>query len=276
MGFSQESGYTPVSISSLMLIVMNNINAQFGTSYTAETFVGTNFYKYFYALIQELQKSEVKTSEIFLKLQQYFAITNERISRPAVTSPGVIEKLESEGYTCSIKPMIEEDAGKVHICVDVDDGADDYAETKLDICTIIKSSIVAGSVTIGDQTETIALSNGQAFDFSYSLPNRIPVALRLTIPLSENNQVLIKSPEEIKQTLMNNITARYRLGKNFEPQRYFSLADAPWAASVLLEWTDDVTDGVIDDTPDWDDGVYDAAFDDLFEIDLALISVVES
>jgi len=48
------------------------VNTQFGQSYTMDTFIGTNLYKYFYALAQLLQENEVKTSEIFLKLQQYF------------------------------------------------------------------------------------------------------------------------------------------------------------------------------------------------------------
>ena len=38
--------------------------------------IGTNFYKYFYALAQRIQTNEIKTSEIFLKLQDYFKYTN--------------------------------------------------------------------------------------------------------------------------------------------------------------------------------------------------------
>lgn len=287
MGFSLDEGYTPLTIEQMLITdsesVMNNINVQFGTSYTAETFVGTNFYKYFYALIQRLQQSEVKTSEIFLKLQDYFAITNERISRPVVTSPGLIEALENfesdlapEGYIASVKPMIEADAGKVHICVDVDDSDPDYADIKTEICEIIKNSVVAGAVTQGTETETIVLSNGQSFDFKYALPNRIPVGLRLTTNLSVNNQFAIETPEAQKQKIIDNIEDKYRLGRNFEPQRYFTTVDAPWASDVLLEWTDDVTDGELDVTPTWHDEVYEAEFDDLFEISLALISVVEN
>lgn len=276
MSFSQENGYVPSSIETLMDLVRQGINTSFGTSYTSETFIGTGWYKYFYVLIQKLQQNEVKTSEIFVKLQEYFNVTNERISRPVVTNPGLIEKLEAEGYIASVKPMIEGDAGKIHVCVDVDDDAEDYAETKLDICTIIKDSTVAGAVTQGTEEETIVLSNGQSFDFKYNLPNRIPVWLKLTVTLSENNQVVILPPDEIKLNLLQNILARYRLGKNFEPQRYFGLTDAPWASDVLLEWTDDVTDGVLDDTPTWNTDVYDAAYDDLFDVALERITLVEA
>jgi hypothetical protein len=90
----------------------------------------------------------------------------------------------------------------------------------------------------------------------------------LTITLSENNQAVIKSPEEIKAALLVNIAAKYRLGRNFEPQRYFSVVDAPWASDVLLEWSDD--------NATWHDEVFDAAFDDLFECDLADITLIEA
>ncbi len=269
MGFAQESGYTPSSIESLMASVMANVNTQFGTTYTTETFLGTNFYKYFYSLIQRLQQNEVKTSEIFLKLQQYFVITNEKISRPVVTSPGIVEALDAAGYVGSVKPMIDADAGKISICVDVDEDADDYEDVKLAINTLIKNSTVGGVVTQGSEVTPLVLTNGQSFDFKYDLPNRIPVHLRLTITLSENNQVVVGDPDDVKAALLANVMARYRLGRNFEPQRYFSVVDAPWAAVVLLEWSDD-------DEDNYYTNVNDADFDDLFEVALERIHLVET
>jgi hypothetical protein len=282
MAFSQDNGYVPATIAEIMDALMAGINTQFGTTYTTETFIGTNFYKYFYSLAQRLQENEVKTSEIFAKLQQYIATTNEMISRPVVTNPGVLENLESEGYICSIKPMINADAGKISICVDKTVASGDwedsagYATDKLAVCGIIKDSTVAGAVTQGTESSTLTLTNGQAFDFKYCLPNRIPVALRLTTVLSENNQLPVGDPDDTKLLLLANIAADYRLGKNFAPQRYFAVEDAPWAQSVLLEWTDDVTAGVVDGGAVWHSTVYDADFDDLFVVSLALIELVET
>jgi hypothetical protein len=388
MGFASESGYTPSTIQTMMLSVMANINTQFGTSYTAETFVGTNFYKYFYALMQKAQENEVKASEIFLKLQDYIELTNERISRPVVTNPGVIEKLSTEGWVASVKQPSEAEAGEIHICVDADDGdhaagdvvitsfanlidgTDDtvtigataftaqsgaatpgdatfqaatsneatatslaaqinahatagalvranafgamvrlralaggtagnsvvltyqqlgtgigatvtgsgtleggtasatYEDDREAICEIIKDSTVAGCVTQGTETEAIVLTNGQSFDFKYFLPNKIDALLRLTLTLSENNQVVIDSPEDVKAALIANIDAKYNLGRNFEPQKYFSVVDAPWCSQVLLEYS-------LDDGTTWLSAVYDAEFDDLFLYPLLNISVVE-
>lgn len=268
MGYADESGYTPATIEDIMTAIMTEINSQFGTSYTYETFVGTNFYKYFYALAQRVQQNEIKTSEIFEKLQQYFKVTNEAISRPVVTNQGLISALGEIGYVASVKPMIEADAGKINICVDVDDTHEDYADFQDAIAEVIKNSTVAGAVTQGTESTSIVLTNGQSFDFKYHLPNRIDVLLKLTITTSENNQSVIKSPDDIKADLLLNIANNYKLGKNFEPQKYYSLSDAPWASTVLLEWSDD-------DGDNWYSEFYDADFDDLFETPLENITLVE-
>lgn len=388
MGFSQENGYEVVSMNAMMNALMLKINDQFGLEYTTETFLGTNYYKYFYALAQRMQENEVKTSEIFLKLEQYIDVVNARISRPVNTNPGIIEKFLAEGYTASVKPMIEADAGKIHICVDVNDGVhaegtvtitnfanlvsgtDDgiqvgatvfvaqtgsvtpggatfqaassnaltaqsladqinahavaslvvrayvlgavvtikalqggtggnsiallydendsnvgatvtgagtltggvtnalYADIKTAICLLISQITVGGVVTQGLESEAVVLSNGQSFDFKYSLPNRIDVLLKLTITLSENNQTVIGDPDDVKNTLIDQIAQRYSLGKNFEPQKYFSVSDAPWASQVLLEYS-------FDEGATWSSDVYDADFDDLFTFGLADITIVE-
>jgi hypothetical protein len=266
MSYSNLNGYSAASIETIMTAIMTEINTQFGTTYTYETFVGTNFYKYFYALVQRAQENEVKTSEIFVHLQQYFAITNESIQRPVGTSPGVIEALEREGYIAAVKPMIDADAGKIHICVDLDDADPDYADDKLAVCEIIKDSISAGVVSQGTEVENIVLTNGQAFDFKYNLPTLIPCDLKLTLTLSENNQNVILSPEEIKEKLIQNISAKYRVGKNFEPQTYFQIADAPWCSAVKLEY--DIGSGFVST-------IYDADYDDKFEILLENVTLVE-
>lgn len=276
MSFASDSGYLPLTIEQMMSYVRENVNVQFGTTYTDETFLGTNFYKYFYALIQRLQENEVKTAEIFNRMQEYFMITNEKIQRPNTTHPGIFDYFQSEGYFVSTKPPIDADAGKAFICVDVDSAAPNYAATRLEICNIVKDCVVAGVVSQGTESENITLANGQSFAFKFNLPQRIPVFLRLTLTLSANNEYAIASPDVIKQTLLNNIEAKYSLGKNFEPQRYFSVLDAPWAAQVLLQWTDDVTGGVLDPTPTWHSEVYQAGYDEVFTFDLTHIIIVET
>lgn len=268
MSFSSENGYIPETFNALMNRMRVGVNAQFGTSYTEASFVGTNFYKFYYPIVQELQASEVKTSEIFAKLQNYFAVTNEELFRPASTPEGIIDRLSEIGYVASVRPMVEEDAGEIAVCVDVDDGAEDYAEQRLSINTVLKNCVVGGVVCDGDQTDSITLSNGQSFDFSFNLPSKIEPLLRLTITLSENNMFAIDTPEVIKERLLDNIEERYRLGLNFEPQKYFTISDAPWAAEILLEYS-------VDEGENWSSDVIDAAFDDLYVILLENVSLIE-
>lgn len=269
MSFSSTSGYIPSSINALMSIVRENINTQFGTTYTEETFLGTNFYKYFYALIQKLQENEIKTSEIFLKLQEYFRITNERILRPNTTAPGIVDYFGSKGFLVSVKPPLDADAGKLFICVDVDDEAEDYEATKLELCNYVKDCCVAGVISQGTEEEEITLANLQAFTFKYNLPDRVPTLLKLTITQSENNQFVIQSPDWIVERLIENIEARYKLGMNFEPQRYFSVVDAPWAAAVLLQYS-------IDDGENWLSAVFDAEYDEVLTFGPDDITLVEA
>ncbi len=269
MSFAQDTGYVPLSIPQLMDVVRVNVNTQHSTSYTAETFIGTNFYKYFYGLIQRLQENEVKTSEIFQRLQEYFVITNERLSRPNTTAPGIVDYFAARDYLVSVKPPLDADAGKLFVCVDVDDGADDYADQKLALCGYIRDCCVGGVISQGTETEELTLSNSQAFTFKYNLPDKIPVLLKLTLTLSENNDFAIQSPEWVKERLMENIAAKYKLGKNFEPQRYFSVVDAPWASEVLLEWSDDAGSN-------WSDDVFDADYDEVYDFAAGDISIVEA
>ncbi len=121
----------------------------------------------------------------------------------------------------------------------------------------------------GDQVESIALTNGQSFDFKYSLPTRIPVHLKLTLTLSENNQIAVGDPDDVKAQLLFQVRERYRQGKNFEPQRYWQQSDSPWASEVLLEWSDD-------DEMTYYDNIYDADFDDVFDVKLSRIHLVEA
>ncbi len=269
MPFSSENGYVPISIETMIDSVRQNVNTQFGTTYTTDTFIGTNFYKYFYALIQRLQENEVKTSEIFLSLQQYFDVTNETILRPAVTPEGMLEAFAESDYTVSIKAPIVGDAGKLYLCALLDDGDDNYPTDKLAVCTLLKQYCVAGVVTQGTETETLVLTNGQAFDFKFTLPDTIVTKLRLTNTTSDNNQTIIKSTADIKADLLANIAARYNLGKDFEPQKYYSLTDAPWCSQVVLEWS---TDG----GSTYHTTVRASDFDELLTFALSDITLVEA
>ncbi len=267
MGFAQDSGYTPASFEEIMSFIREGVNTQFSASYTEETFVGTNWYKYAYQIAQRVEQGEIKTSEIFQKLQLYIQLTNERIQRPSVSYPGLIESFEANDFIASVKPPEEVDAGKIFICVLLDDAADDYAEKKLEVCNLIKDFVAAGMISMGTEVESITLSNGQEFDFKFNLPVKTPILLRLTGTKSRNQVLTVPADEVIRQQIFDNVNARYRLGWDFEPERYYGVSDALWANDVTLEWSDD-------DGANWHPEVFVAEYTDLYTFGLEDISVV--
>lgn len=141
-----------------------------------------------------------------------------------------------------------------------------YAAKKLEVATLIKDFVVAGLVSEGPQVQSITLSNGQSFDFKFYLPERTPILLKVTASPSLNSLITIPSDEDIREEVFAQANERYRLGWNFEPQRYFNLSDAAWAEELKLEYS-------LDGGDTWSDDVFDAAFDDLFTFGLEDIEV---
>lgn len=267
MSFSSQNGYTPASVGEIFNFIRTKVNDIFHTDYSETDFVGTNWYRFAYVIVQRIQTGEIKTSEIFTKLQEYIALTNERIQRPSVSYPGLVDSFAANGYLVAVKQNELADAGKLSVCVDTDETAPDYAEKKLAICTLLKDFVAAGTVFTGTETEDITLSNGQSFPFKFHLPNEIPVLLRLTLTVSENNLLLVDDDETVRDLLYDRLLAMYRVGLNFEPQRYFSTAQAPYASVVTLEWSDD-------DGATWSALVFDADFDDKFTFDRDDLQVI--
>jgi hypothetical protein len=267
MSFSSQNGYVPVSMGEIMNFIRENVNTVFGTDYAEADFVGSNWYRFSYVIAQRMLESENKTAEIFTKLQDYIASTNERIQRPSVSYPGLVDSFEANGYLISVKENDVEDAGTLSVCVDVDGEHEDYAATKVDICNLLKDFVVAGTVFTGDQVESVTLTNGQSFDFKYHLPDETPILLKLTLTISDNNLITVPDDETVRDLLYSRLQSLYRVGLDFEPQRYFSTAQAPYASTVLLEYT-------VDDGENWLSSVYDADFDEKFTFDLDDLQVI--
>lgn len=267
MSFEQDSGYTARTFEEFMDALRLGINTQFSTSYDSETFVGTNWYKYFYPLVQEALRNEIKAAEIFSKLQEYIASTNEEILRPTVSYPGLIDTFESEGFIASLRPPVGSLAGYMGVCVDTDESAGSYGEVRLQICNLLKDYVAAGMVFQGTETETLTLTNGQNFPFSYYLPTRIPIILKATLNVSENTQLTVPDDIAIRTQIFDAINERYQLGLNFEPERYANVDEFPWAASVLLEYSTD--NGL-----NWESSVADLTFVELYTFGLEDIQIV--
>lgn len=267
MSFASENGYVPVSFEAMMELIMNGLNAQFDTGYTTETFLGSNHYKYFYVLVQRVMENQNKTAEIFAKLSQYISSTNLKIQRPSVSLPGLIDSFESKGYVISVAKTTSVDPGEIEITVQLDNTLPNYAAKKIEVAKLLSEFVVAGMVTKGTEVTPIVLSNGQSFDFKFRLPYIFETLLRLTVTQSENQSVSLPTDEQLRLQLFNNLNARYRLGWDFEPQRYMTIPDLPWASDILLEYS-------IDDGSTWSSDVYTSPADVLFKYSVEDMEVI--
>lgn len=267
MSFEQDNGYTPRTFEQFMESLRLGVNAQWQTTYDSETFIGTNWYKHFYPLVQEALKNETKSGEIFSKLQEFIASTNEEILRPTVSYPGLLDAFQSEGYIASLRPPAGSLAGYIGVCVDTDESVGSYPEVRLHICGLLKDYVVAGMVFQGTEFETLTLTNGQNFQFGYYLPDRIPILLRLTAHVSENTLLTIPDDTTLRGEIFNSINQKYKLGLNFEPGRYANVDDFPWAGSVVLQYS-------IDGGDNWLSSVADLNFDDLYTFGLEDIQII--
>lgn len=265
MSYAQDTGYTPRTVEEILEEWREEINDQFDTTYDAQTFVGSKHYQYFYRAAQMVQRGEVKTSQIFQKLQDYIATTNDRIQRPTTTYPGLVEALEDAGYSASIKPPAYEDRGTVSICIDVDDTDPDYPAIKQELLELISTFIAGGMVFMGTETGDVVISNGQNFPFAYFLPTKRRTYMRVTLKKSDNSNVEIPDDVTLRTLVRDNVLARYQLGWDFEPERYLTQAEVLWASDLKIEYSFNLFG--------WDVDVYQASFDELLQVALGDIQI---
>lgn len=266
MSYSTDQNYVPETLADIMARFMQGVNQRFGTSYTAETFVGTGFYKYFYEVAQNILAAENTFAEAYAKLQDYFRHTNETIAIPKTPREGLIKTFKDAGYVISIEPQTQQNAGTLGVCVLVDTAAETYAAQKAQILTMLKDYTVAGLYYAGTERGEVTLSNGQVFEFGFYPPAKKEASLKLDITLSKNSTILADKEDEVKDKLLANLAQLYTLGNNFEPEKYFTISrDAPYASAVKLQWK---TDGA------YSGDIYQANFKDLWLFSKERIEVV--
>jgi hypothetical protein len=260
MPFNTEFGYVPETVNALIARLVPYINVQFGTTYTYESFQGTNFYRFVYSIAQLMYETEVDTGEIYNKLQDYFRITNEQIEVPRTPLQGLIEEFDKISLDASFD---QSTPGELGTCVnvgvaDIDAGAN--AALKASIIEVLALYTVAGLTYAGAKTGNYTFSNGQTFAYKFDVPVEVPVLIRATITISTNNQSRVFTTEEVRTIIDDNIKEKYALGNNFEPEKYLTAADVPFAATILVEYS-------LDDGSNYLTEVYEADFKDLITYD---------
>jgi hypothetical protein len=276
MSFSATNGYTPRTFDEIIAAFVTLINTSFGTTYTAESIVGSNFYKYFYASAQLILANEIEFAEAYLKLQDYIRQINAKISQPVVTSDGIVDYFHTEGYEASVAQASDGSAGYVFVCLNLDSDDSTYSDDKDACLELLKNCIVGGARCVGDETGEVTLSNGQSFEFAFALPTITETLLRVEIEVSRNTNIVAETQSEIAAIVfdkMNEVQDNgkklYSLGLDFEPDKYATPEMFPYASRIVTTYSTNSGSSYVGT-------VFEAAYDDLLNIPLENIEVILS
>ena len=221
-------------------------------------------------------QSEAQTAELSAKLTDFIRTANEKINLPKSTIDGFIsamKKSESDGglgLDCTIKNITNPaEAGHLFLVVDTDSGAEDYAVTKQKIIEKMAAWLTVGLYFEGSETGTRQAINGQVFDYAYDLPTPVNIKVRVTVTASANAKTPILNENQIRDIFNANFAALYRLGLDFEPEKYLEIArDLPFASDILLEYSED-------GGTNWDDQPRSMAYNEKINITDPATIVVE-
>lgn len=239
MSFNLQNGYNPRDFDGIVSEFRQSINREYGQNLAAEQFKGSNWYKLIYSASQLIETVEGNISELSNKMIDYIRKTNEDIQLPKSTIDGLQEHLLSDlGLISSVKPSTASDAGKLYIAVDVDNTASDYAEIKQNILKSLKKYCTAGLYFTGSERGDLVASNGQSFTFAYDLPQIVNMKIKIDVTISDNTTSLILNSAQIKKIFEENFKNFYRLGYDFEVEKYLDTRnDLPFASKILIQWS---------------------------------------
>ena len=258
MSFDIENGYSPRTFEDILAEYTTAINNRFGTSYTPESIVGTDWYKYAYSNIQIVMNVENRIAEISTKIQDYITYINDSIKLPKSSPDGLMQALQNDlGVISSIRPVDNEsDAGHLLLACDVDTSAEDYADLKQRIFDKIGECCTTGLYFPNTQTErgTFTAINGQDFPAAYALPVLKEFYVKITVTVSRNTKLFIPIELQVVNLFTEKFNAAYRFGYDFEPDIYLCQDDLPWASEIKVEYSTDNTD--------WQTEVYKAAYNE--------------
>lgn len=239
MTYTVTNGYSPRSYETILAECVQVVNEQFGTSYTSQSFTGTNLWKYLYATIQGLMTVENNIAELGVKLQDYIRTQNEELIIPTSSENGFTALLQRElGLIASFKPTeSSSDAGQIHLAIDIDNTAEDYENKKQQIFDLMAEHLGAGLFYNGTEKGQVTELNGQAFNYAFDLPTDMPLKVKIQVKVSENTNLFVETTNKIKEKFLNNFARAYRLGYDFEPQAYLCKDDLPFASEIKVTYS---------------------------------------
>jgi hypothetical protein len=146
---------------------------------------------------------------------------------------------------------------------------EDYADLKQEIINRMAAWLTTALYYEGIETGSKMAVNGQTFTYAYDLPDPVDVLVRITVTSSANATTPILNENQVRDKFNTNFAALYRLGLDFEPEKYLEIArDCPFASDILTEWSED-------DGDNWSDQPRSMAYNEKVNLTApATISVV--
>lgn len=238
MSFDLQNGYSPRDFDTLLEDFREAINSVYDQKITAEQFKGSGWYKLIYAAAQLVEGAEGRTAELSNKIIDYIRKTNEEIELVKSTADGIMAHLLKDlGLVSSVKPTEKTDAGYLYIAVDVDNTAENYQETKQKILEKLKEYCTAGLFFEGTESGEVVASNGQPFHFGYDLPELVDMDVKINVKISDNTNAYIMNAQAIKEKFLENFGKMYKLGLDFEGDKYLCIReDLPFASMIVIKW----------------------------------------
>lgn len=276
MSFSVVNGYDKRTWDDLLLVLTNAINAQFSTDFTTDTIIGSNHFKFFYGGLQLVMETENKIGELGVKIADYIRTTNESISQPISSADGTVDYFKDTlGFDVSLKSIESiADAGKPVLCVDVDPARTDFASVKQQIFDAIHHSQTEGlfwydssSLPASNEYRGFASGlNGQSFKYCFFTPTIVTTKVKITVTRSRSSLAYQLNATEIAELFETNFASMYKLGNDFEGEKYLNTASIDSASNVKVESS-------INGGSTWQEGVRQMTYNQKIVLDT--IEVVE-
>ena len=114
------------------------------------------------------------------------------------------------------------------------------SEFQQDIIDRMHDWLTAALYYNGNQAGSKVALNGQTFDYKFALPTDVDILVRITVTASANSTSPVLNENQIRDIFDANLLALYRLGLDFEPEKYLEISrDLPFASDILLEYSED-------------------------------------
>ncbi|MCG9699649.1 hypothetical protein L1D19_05820 [Vibrio natriegens] len=237
------------------------------TNLAFNTFVASDEYKIFYSAAQIDMYADSVFAETFLRLSEYIEKVNLKIANPTTVPNAVIRGFWDEfGIRANIKPMTEEDRGKLHIALDYTTNPDLVVGADLEYeigSWLEKTRVVAGVVTIGDVEQIIVIEDSIPETYRWTLAKETPIKFKTTIIQSRTTSAITETLDTIAEKFNANFADRYWVGRDLEPERYLEInTDCEYAADIITSYS-------LDDGDTWLTEPYQSTYDVKFVGELA-------